>query len=58
MARMLGWLAVACALLAGAEAYFVTVDAHAEECFFDKVKLCFWKRIIISALCPLHILIT
>ena len=20
------------------EAYFITVDAHAEECFFDKVK--------------------
>ena len=25
------------AFLASVEAYFVTVDAHAEECFFDKV---------------------
>lgn len=23
--------------LASAEAYFISVDAHAEECFFDKV---------------------
>ena len=37
MSAMLGWLALACVLLAGTEAYFVTVDAHAEECFFDKV---------------------
>ena len=25
-------------LAAMARAYFITVDAHAEECFFDKVK--------------------
>ena len=24
-------------LLANSDAYFITVDAHAEECFFDKV---------------------
>jgi len=35
---VLGWLVAGCALLASVEAYFVTVDAHAEECFFDKVK--------------------
>ena len=25
-------------LMAQVESYFITVDAHAEECFFDKVK--------------------
>ncbi|XP_023329768.1 transmembrane emp24 domain-containing protein 2-like [Eurytemora carolleeae] len=27
-----------CFLIRGSSGYFVTVDAHAEECFFDKVK--------------------
>ena len=32
-------LCLALAVLAShAKAYFITVDAHAEECFFDKVK--------------------
>lgn len=26
-------------ILANAQAYFITVDAHAEECFFDKVEI-------------------
>lgn len=26
------------ALSGAAQAYFITVDAHAEECFFDKVE--------------------
>jgi len=26
------------ALAGAAQAYFITVDAHAEECFFDKVE--------------------
>ena len=25
-------------LMSQVESYFITVDAHAEECFFDKVK--------------------
>merc|ERR1712110_1344506 len=33
-----GWLVTSLALLASVDAYFVTVDAHAEECFFDRVK--------------------
>ena len=31
-------LSILIALAQRAQAYFVTVDAHAEECFFDKVK--------------------
>merc|ERR1712126_719652 len=38
MSTLIGWLVTSLALLASVEAYFVTVDAHAEECFFDKVK--------------------
>ena len=37
MSTLIGWLVTSLALLASVEAYFVTVDAHAEECFFDKV---------------------
>ena len=34
---LLGGLLIA-ARLASVHTYFITVDAHAEECFFDKVK--------------------
>ena len=40
---IMDWIASAILLVAGVltlssvEAYFVSVDAHAEECFFDKV---------------------
>ena len=37
MSTLIGWLVTSLAFLASVEAYFVTVDAHAEECFFDKV---------------------
>ena len=37
MSTFIGWLVTSLAFLASVEAYFVTVDAHAEECFFDKV---------------------
>ena len=37
MSTLVGWLVTSLAFLASVEAYFVTVDAHAEECFFDKV---------------------
>lgn len=30
-------LAVLCALTVSTEAYFIVIDAHAEECFFDRV---------------------
>ena len=39
MSTLIGWLVTSLAFLASVEAYFVTVDAHAEECFFDKVIL-------------------
>ena len=39
MSTLIGWLVTGLAFLASVEAYFVTVDAHAEECFFDKVTL-------------------
>ena len=32
------FLTLLCTLMSTSEAYFITVDAHAEECFFDKVK--------------------
>ena len=39
MSTLIGWLVTSLALLASVDAYFVTVDAHAEECFFDKVTI-------------------
>ena len=39
MSRSVGVLAVlVITLISRAQSYFITVDAHAEECFFDKVK--------------------
>jgi len=38
MQTSIGWVITGLAFMASVEAYFVTVDAHAEECFFDKVK--------------------
>ena len=37
MPTSIGWVITGLAFMASVEAYFVTVDAHAEECFFDKV---------------------
>ena len=37
MQTSIGWVITGLAFMASVEAYFVTVDAHAEECFFDKV---------------------
>ena len=39
MQTSIGWVITGLAFMARGEAYFVTVDAHAEECFFDKVTL-------------------
>ena len=39
MQTSIGWVITGLAFMASVEAYFVTVDAHAEECFFDKVTL-------------------
>ena len=39
MPTSIGWVITGLAFMASVEAYFVTVDAHAEECFFDKVTL-------------------
>ena len=39
MPRSVGVLSVLVIFfISGAQSYFITVDAHAEECFFDKVK--------------------
>ena len=39
MTRSVGVLSVLVIfLISRAQSYFITVDAHAEECFFDKVK--------------------
>ena len=39
MSRSVGVLSVLVIfLISRAQSYFITVDAHAEECFFDKVK--------------------
>ena len=48
MPTSIGWVISGLALMASVEAYFVTVDAHAEECFFDKVTL--WTHLKISHL--------
>ena len=38
MPTLIGWVVTGLAFLASVEAYIVTVDAHGEECFFEKVK--------------------